>query len=241
MRRTLNDTPRAVVITIDNQDREDHAAWTARVTVDDEEVIDATIGNTPSNALSILTQALEQSGDLDDQPDPMPEDAVLRDLVRGIADSWSGSDLPDWRENEYLRGQLELVMNTRRVRVPDDEDDDLDSEVLMDRIWTWVRHDGANTTIGAKEYEQLVTVESVSLLKDGVVTELPFNTYHADDWDIGFDEESSAEAWWIELRLLNPQDHGLPTPAVLSLSDVEALALADALYNAVRTGRKDWS
>lgn len=32
--------------------------------------------------------------------------------INAAAGLWEGEDLPDWRENEYLRGQVELLADT---------------------------------------------------------------------------------------------------------------------------------
>jgi len=57
-----------------------------------------------------------------------------RMLFRNAAIMWSGGRIPDWRLNEYARGQMELMMDT--IRVVNDVESDLwlDSEEVLDRL-----------------------------------------------------------------------------------------------------------
>jgi hypothetical protein len=97
--------------------------------------------------------------------------------------------------------------------------------------------------------ESVPTIESVGLLSGGKYTGLPLpaegNVYHEGEWAIGYDEESTPEAWWIELELGRTDPTGETTDffteQVLSLSDVEALGLAESLHMAVIRGRKEFS
>lgn len=150
MKRTLKDTNRTVVITIDNRDREELWAsgevqiWTSIATIDGEIWPgEAEFGITPDKAFARMAEALDKSGDLDDLPIPVPERdyELLCSLLRGIASTWDQpADVPDWRTNDYLRGQLELVIETCRVLTDKeyDEGSGVDGEVLRDRITTWI-------------------------------------------------------------------------------------------------------
>lgn len=57
---------------------------------------------------------------------------IAKRLVTAAADLWSGSEVPDWRENEYARGQVELLMDSIDVTLP--FEDDLEGEEAKDRI-----------------------------------------------------------------------------------------------------------
>jgi hypothetical protein len=153
MKRTLKNTDRTVKIVVDNEDRHDIWAdnrsdiWTANVYIDGSfESVEMdglpAFANNPTFAFTLATQAIEKSDELNDLPVPVPEKdyELLCSLMRGIASTWGHpADIPDWRENEYIRGQLELVIETCRV-VTDEEfaDGTGDSEMLRDRITTWL-------------------------------------------------------------------------------------------------------
>jgi len=150
MKRTLKDTTRTVVITIDNADREavwgdgGTDVWTANVTVDGEDVLpEAELGIIPDMALRLLTEKLNESGKLNDLPEPVPErdKPLLLTLLKNIAATWGeGTDVPDWRDNEYLRGQLELVLETCRVITEQEyADRDWEGDELRDRVTTWIQ------------------------------------------------------------------------------------------------------
>jgi hypothetical protein len=64
---------------------------------------------------------------------------VGKQLLRAAAGLWSGDVMPDWRENEYSRGQVELLMDTVRVFAGEE---DLDGEAVKDRILGLVRAAG---------------------------------------------------------------------------------------------------
>jgi hypothetical protein len=152
MKRTLKDTDRNVKFVIDNQDREAVWAdggdnpWTANVYVDGDLVLtEAQLGTTPADAFAKIVVEIEKSGELNDLPVPVPEKDkdLLLTLLENIGATWgSPADVPDWRENEYIRGQLELVIETCRV-VTDDEfergDGDIDQQ--RDRITTWIEQE----------------------------------------------------------------------------------------------------
>jgi hypothetical protein len=152
MKRTLMNTDRTVKIVVDNQDRRDvweHGAvevWTANVYIDgSEESVDGGLpvfAATAHEAFRRAATELEKTTELWDLPVPVPakDYELLCSLLRGIASTWGHpADIPDWRENEYIRGQLELVIETCRV-VTDEEfqDGTGDSEMLRDRITTWL-------------------------------------------------------------------------------------------------------
>lgn len=68
--------------------------------------------------------------------------------------------------------------------------------------------------------------------------------FHANNWMLGFGEESSRDGWWIELELYHQDDDTTDdaiVKAVLSLTDQEALTLSERLEERVREGRKDWN
>jgi hypothetical protein len=152
MKRTLKDTDRNVKFVIDNQDRAevwasgDSRPWTANVYVDGDLVLtEAELGATPAEAFAKIVVEIEKTTELNDLPVPVPEkdkDLLLM-LLEKIGDTWGHpSDVPDWRENEYLRGQLELVIEMCRV-VTDEEyergDGDIDQQ--RDRITTWIEQE----------------------------------------------------------------------------------------------------
>jgi hypothetical protein len=144
MKRTLKDTDRTVEIILHNRDRQevwdmgDLDVWMAHASIDGETWAGAgATGPTPDTVFALIAQALHKSGDLDDLPAPMPDNPMLRALLIAAADSWAGGDLPDWREEEYLRGQIEMIWNTCNVRTPDE--DEIDGDAAKDRIWTWIK------------------------------------------------------------------------------------------------------
>lgn len=55
-------------------------------------------------------------------------------------------------------------------------------------------------------------------------------------WDLDFDEDSGDEAWWIELQLLDKESGA--HLATLTLSDVEAHGLVDAMLKMISEGRE---
>jgi len=152
MKRTLQDTDRNVKIVVDNQDRAEvwtsggDNPWTANVYVDGDLVLtEAELGHDPADAFAKIVLAIEKSGELNDLPMPVPEkdkELLLR-MLEAIAGTWgSGTEFPDWRENEYARGQLELV--TEMCRVVTDEEwerGDGDIEAQRDRISTWIEQE----------------------------------------------------------------------------------------------------
>lgn len=156
MRRPLNDTRRTVRITIDNQDRADIFAdgrtdiWTANAYIDGdpEPACDPGFADNAGNAFVLVRDALERGGHLDDPLLPVPDDETLRLLIHQAADSWSGDEMPDWRDNEYARGQVELIWNTCNVRTPDE--DELEGEDAKDRITDWIRAEEARVRMGGQ-------------------------------------------------------------------------------------------
>jgi len=148
MKRTLNDTPRKVRIVIDNFTvpagvQFPGTPWSAGASIDG--IIEAVevSGTSPADVLAKIRVALEGTGELDDPTVPVPEKdkVILLKMLEGIYSTWGTSaDIPDWRDNEYLRGQVELVMETCRV-VTDEEwaEGDADGEMLKDRIVDWLK------------------------------------------------------------------------------------------------------
>lgn len=68
--------------------------------------------------------------------------------------------------------------------------------------------------------------------------------FTAQDWALDFDEESGEEAWWIQLQLLDPEQRAASIVdhlAEVSLSDIEAIALRDALDQIITEGRRRFS
>jgi hypothetical protein len=145
--RTLNDTSRKVRIVIDNFTRteaeNDGYNWSAGASIDGTIVTFEVYDLNPDAVLAKLRVALEHSGELDDLPVPVPEKdkAALFVLLRGILATWGEpSDLPDWRENEYIRGQLELITETCRVVTDEEwERGDGDLDLQRDRITDWIK------------------------------------------------------------------------------------------------------
>lgn len=149
MKRTLQNTDRNVKFVIDNQDRAAVWAdggdnpWTANVYVDGDLVLtEAELGRTPQDAFAKIVVEIEKSNELNDLPVPVPEKdrELLLHLLEAIGMTWGDpSDVPDWRENEYLRGQLELVIEMCRVVTDEEwERGDGDTEQQLDRITTWI-------------------------------------------------------------------------------------------------------
>jgi len=148
MKRTLNDTARRVRIVVDNYTTADDPqgnVWSAGASIDSKVVTYERMASSPQDVFVKMRVALEESGDLDDPVLPVPEKdyELLCTLLRNIASTWGDPrDVPDWRENEYLRGQLELVIETCRV-VTDEEyergDGDIDQQ--RDRITTWIEQE----------------------------------------------------------------------------------------------------
>lgn len=147
MNRTLNTTARRVIITLENdrQEATDELFWSATATVDGEPAIGdpPMLGKTVDQAFRLVAESLDRNHDgvLNDLPVRMPDNDVLRALVAATADSWEGAGeaLPDWRVNEYMRGQIELIWNTCNVRLSLDEE--LEGEDAKDRIWVWIREE----------------------------------------------------------------------------------------------------
>jgi hypothetical protein len=143
MKRTLSNTGRKVRIVIDNFHNEAFDAWSAGASVDGVIVTYEVSGTSPTDVLAKISVALERGGDLDDALVPVPEQdkAQLLVMLKAIFETWGhASDIPDWRDNEYLRGQLELVIEMCRV-VTDEEygrgDGDIDQQ--RDRITDWLK------------------------------------------------------------------------------------------------------
>jgi hypothetical protein len=147
MKRTLKDTERKVRIIIDNFSETTAEGflqrWSAGAAIDGTIVTYEVMGATAEEAFQRISVALEHGGDLDDPLFPIPEKdkEPLLAMLRAIFDTWGhSSDIPDWRENEYIRGQLELVIEMYRV-ISDEEwergDSDIDSE--RDRITDWLK------------------------------------------------------------------------------------------------------
>lgn len=153
MKRTLADTNRTVQIAIDNQDREavwatgSDAVWTANVHIDGspEPAVTPAFDLTPFGAYTKIVDALRVTDLLDDLPMPVPEEdrELLLTMLKGIARTWSTpADVPDWRTNDYIRGQLELVIETCRVATPQEfEDGNGDMDDYRDRITTWIQQE----------------------------------------------------------------------------------------------------
>lgn len=148
MRRTLNDTPRKIRIVIDNFTEHagvvfDDSRWSAGASIDGVIATYEVSGTSPADVLAKIRVALEQYGDLDDPIMPVPEKdkELLLKMLAGIMSTWGGpADIPDWRENEYIRGQLELVIETCRVVTDEEwERGDGDIEQQKDRITDWLR------------------------------------------------------------------------------------------------------
>lgn len=143
MKRTLKETERLVRIVIDNTT--EATGWSAGASVDGTIVPFEVVAEHPALAFRQIVEWLEASDFLDDRPVPIPEKDrdLVRSLLKGIAGTWDEShpeNFPDWRDNEYARGQVELVIETCRV-VTDREYDEgnVDGEVLHDRVMQWVR------------------------------------------------------------------------------------------------------
>lgn len=75
-------------------------------------------------------------------PIPEKDGDLVRLLLKGIVATWGarGEDFPGWRDTEYARGQLELVIEVARV-ITDEEyaegAGDIDEQ--RDRITHWIR------------------------------------------------------------------------------------------------------
>jgi hypothetical protein len=146
MDRTLNDTSRKVRIVIDNftvgEDPLGYT-WSAGASIDSTIVTFEVTGINAQDALGKLRVALDHSGELNDPLIPVPEKdkAVLFVLLRGILSTWGEpNDLPDWRTNEYIRGQLELITETCRVVTDEEwERGDGDLDLQRDRITDWIK------------------------------------------------------------------------------------------------------
>lgn len=68
--------------------------------------------------------------------------------------------------------------------------------------------------------------------------------FHANNWMLGFGEGSSRDGWWIELELYHQDDDKTDdaiVKAVLTLTDQDAIVLAERIEERVREGRKDWN
>jgi hypothetical protein len=63
-------------------------------------------------------------------------------------------------------------------------------------------------------------------------------TFYEEHYDLGFDEQSTDDGWWMQLELID--DNG-DTRAALALTDVEALTLAEKLTDLVTEGRKRYT
>lgn len=74
-----------------------------------------------------------------------------------------------------------------------------------------------------------------SLHKRAESSPLPWHSFNNQDWDVEFSEDSTPDSWWIQLDM---RDETHEVAARLSLTDVEALALADALTTKVLAGRR---
>jgi hypothetical protein len=139
MKRTLKQTGRQVRIVIDNYT--EATGWSAGASIDGTIAPFEVVAERPALAFRQLVERLEASDLLDDRAVPVPEKdkALLLNLLAGISETWGHDKVPDWRENEYIRGQLELVIETCRV-VTDEEWDEgnADSEVLHDRVTDWI-------------------------------------------------------------------------------------------------------
>jgi hypothetical protein len=147
MKRTLKDTERKVRIVIDNytipvEINFEDQRWSAGVSIDGEILGHEVSGTTAHDVLSKLRVALEAGDRLNDPVMPVPEKdyELLCSLLRNIASTWGDPrDVPDWRENEYIRGQLELVTETCRVLTDEEwERGDVDMDTMRDRITTWI-------------------------------------------------------------------------------------------------------
>lgn len=140
MNRTLIDTERKVRIVIDHSA---HDGWSAVAAVDDTLGFERILGTSARDVLIKMQVLLEESGTLDDRPVPIPEQdyELVCTMLRGIAATWDEPrHIPSWRTNEYIRGQIELVIETCRV-VNDDEYErvDVDTDRQRDRITDWLR------------------------------------------------------------------------------------------------------
>ena len=141
MKRTFEDTDRAVVITIDNTTRDPEIVdqqWTAVITVDGEQVVsNGWAASSPIRALHSMLYAVTATDVLDDPVPVMPKDKTLTALVQQAADGWAGKEIPSWMTSEYLRGQIELILKVCDVRSPGEQT--LDDVVAKDRVVAWIK------------------------------------------------------------------------------------------------------
>lgn len=139
---------------------------------------------------------------------PIPDTPGLRELLDRVAETWDGDEMPNWRGNEYARGQVELIYETVSVRV--DGEDEIESEEGKDRIWRWVIDLMAPPTI-----------ESVGILTKDGFTELP--TTMPIRFKLGADVRH-----WIEYELADATELELE---VLEQENDESVELARALLH----------
>jgi hypothetical protein len=84
-------------------------------------------------------------------------DPIGRLLIEQAADCWSGDDVPDWRDNEYVRGQIGLLGNVVRV-IPEPADENwTDLEDQHDRMLRLVRAAGNGGLDDALRQEGLLS------------------------------------------------------------------------------------
>lgn len=87
-------------------------------------------------------------------------------------------------------------------------------------------------------------------MTDNVLEETPDRVVVADsdrtafptwpvDLDLGFDEMSTSEAWWIQLSVLDPESEPWRVAAaVVNLTDLQAQQLVDGLTRLINEGRE---
>lgn len=144
MKRTLTDTERNVRIVIDNfsNPRTSADRWSATVGIDGTYKDSGIFGTSAEDALAKLRVKLEEGEALDDRPVALPEKdrELLSTMLRGIARTWGfPREIPNWRQNDFIRGQIQLVIETCRILTDDEVSrGDGDMEMMSDRVATWI-------------------------------------------------------------------------------------------------------
>ena len=80
----------------------------------------------------------------------LASDPCARLLFQNAANLWSGEDMPDWRENEYARGQVETLADSIRLWSEGDKGE-LDWEDVKDRAASLI-----NVASDAPLYDELL-------------------------------------------------------------------------------------
>jgi hypothetical protein len=84
------------------------------------------------------------------------------------------------------------------------------------------------------------SIEDATQLREMIAPNAHYHT--ASDWRIAFSEDSSSEAWWLEVQLLdhNDEDAGEDRTqrGVLVLSDIEAMHFAYEVAVSIGIGRE---